>query len=127
MSDAMKDILSAIRPKLSLLFVNNLKSQARRIVSYFSLGKMKKDKIMSPDGDFFIKKNTVFFQGGFTDIGKILSALSLSRNQIFEYLKARNQKLKPFSSAEKRFLKDFKKKIHVPKNTIPCKSVRQLC
>ena len=81
---------------------------------------------MSPDGDFCIKKNTIFFQGGFTDIGKVLSALSLSRNQIFEYLKGRNQKFKPFSPAEKHFLKNFQKKMHVPKHTVPCKSVRQL-
>ena len=126
MNDAIKEILSTIKPKLNLLFINNLKCQARRIISYFSLGKMKKNKIKSPDGDFCIEKNTIFFQGGSTDIGKILSALSLSRNQIFEYLKARNQKFKPFSSAEKRFLRDFQKRIHVPKNTVPCKSVRQL-
>ena len=127
MNDVVKDIVSTIKPKLNVLFINNLKCQARRIISYFSLGKMKKNKVVSPDGDFCIVKNIIFFQGGFTDIGKILSAISLSRNKIFEYLKARNQKFKPFSSAEKHFLRDFQKKIHVPKNTIPCKSVRQLC
>ena len=114
MNDTIKDILSTIKPKLNPLFINNLKCQARRIVSYFSLGKIKKDKIMSPNGEFCIKKNNIFFQGGSTDIGKILSALSLSRNQIFEYLKGRNQKFKPFSSAEKHFLKDFQKKNACP-------------
>ena len=109
------------------LYSTNLKAQGRRILQFFLKGKMKnKNKITSPDGQFSIKKNMVIYPKGRISLDKLIAAYSLNRTKIFEFLKARDTHLEPYSESEKKFLKTFQQKLCLPPNSIPCATVRRL-
>ena len=85
-----------------------------------------KNKITSQDGQISLKKNIVVYPKGKISLDKLIAAYSLNRSKIFEFLKARDAILEPYTASEKKFLKDFQHKLCLPSHSIPCATIRRL-